>query len=90
MVKYYRYNYDRRLGGEFIELFDNSIKKAQTIKEPDSLSWQPSADMEEIVSRFDTTATIKRTVPLSGNWLKVVGKFQLSNKQLENIGRRIR
>ncbi len=90
MVKYYRRDFDRRLGGEFIELFDNSIKKVKTIKTPESLSWKPSADMEEIIDRYDPLTAVKKTVPLSGNWLKVVGHFHLTNKQMENIGRRIR
>lgn len=90
MVKYYRRDFDRRLGGEFIELFDNSIKRIKIIKMPESFSWQPSADMEEIVNRFDAVEAVKKTVPLSGNWLKVVGRFHLTNQQMENIGRKIR
>ena len=90
MVKYYRRGYDSRLGGDFIELFDNSIKKIKTIKSPEARSWKPSADMEEIVSRFDVVSSVKNTLPLSGNWLKVTGNFHLTEKQMKNIGRRIR
>lgn len=90
MVKYYRYGYDNRLGGDFIELFDNSIKKIKTIKNPEARSWKPSADMQEIVNRFDVISAIKTTIPLSGNWLKVTRNLHLTEEQMENIGRRVK
>ena len=90
MVKYYRYGYDSRLGGDFIELFDNSIKKIKTIKNPEARSWKPSVDMQEIVNRFDVVSAVKNTLPLSGNWLKVIGNLHLTEEQMEKTGRRVR
>lgn len=90
MVKYYRYGYDNRLGGDFIELFDDSVKKIKIIKNPEARSWKPSIDMQEIVNRFDVIFAMKNTIPLSGNWLKVTGNLHLTEEQMENIGRRMR
>lgn len=84
MEKYYFHNYDRRMGGDYCEIYDADLKMVRTVKGASEID-----GLQEITKRKSTVAALQKTEPLNNEFSLVVGRHELSREQIDNVNRNL-
>lgn len=98
MNTYYHIGYDQRLGGDFVEIFDENLKLVETFHVKMNTFGEPVlpatglpaiGDEIRIVESDEHVSALLDTEPIEGSdkWLRVVGHLKFTNEELEDIAR---
>lgn len=98
MSTYYHIGYDQRLGGDFVELFDEDLKLVEAIRVKMNTFGEPVlpatglpaiGDEIRIVKKDEHVSALLDTEPIEGSdkWLRVVGHLKFTSDELEDIAR---